>query len=129
MTLQNEYQKRKIVKLKQGDMVKLADLLREHCNRVNGEAVYHEGWDDERIMKAMVGPCSINSVQSLRRALLGELPRPKRAPKAEELAHRIEALEQYVIKLAGHVEMLEQWAHKRPVDRFQMPGDKLKNDI
>jgi hypothetical protein len=75
--------------------VKLVDLLRQHCSSVDGCAVYHDGWDDMHILFEMGDGCGLSSVKHTRRTLMGELRKPTGSPTLDDLARRVEALEQW----------------------------------
>jgi len=96
--------------LQQAEMVRLADILRAHCTKVDDFAAYETGWNDERIAKAH-GGASVVNVANLRYNLIGSLPKPSAPPSPEKLQDRIAELE-------ARIARLEVWANKRPVERF-----------
>lgn len=83
---------------------KLGDMIRAHCKRIDDYAVYEEGWTDERCQQEMGGPeqCSINSVQNIRRELVGDL----RQQRLNSSKGKIEDLEKRVTELEKQVAML-----------------------
>lgn len=85
--------------------IKLGDQLRQVCSSVGGYSVYSEGWDDEKVAKAMGDEYVANNVASLRRVLFGEMPPRRKPPTLQQLQQRIEAL--------------EEWAAARPVVPFR----------
>jgi hypothetical protein len=96
--------------LKQADLFKLGDLLRQHCKTENGFAVYSEGKDDAEILKLMneAHPdlrINHSNVAGLRKSLFGNL---RSAPDKVTMQH-----------LLDRIEALEAWAAARPVQGFK----------
>jgi len=99
--------------LKQNQLFRLGDLLRQHCSSVDGFAVYSDGWSDEQVVETLKGEFSltVSNVAGLRKSLLGKFP-----PSTESGGNASNA------SLMRRIEALEKWAAARPVASFKREG-------
>lgn len=87
-------------KLKQADVIALADFLRKVAKSENGVCIYDDGYNDQKVAHEL--SCTVNNVAGMRRAILGDLPK---VVGGNDIIRRLEAL--------------EAWAAARPVQPFK----------
>ena len=62
----------------------------------NGQAVYAQGWSDEKVAEFFGAPVKPINVRSLRRELVGNVYKQDGLRKGESYARRITAIEEYL---------------------------------